>query len=268
MAPAVCVDIEPSPLPEKSARGHWIVGSAGQKSSGELRVSGDVPIARRAPLDKVDGFPDLRRISDQSVLLAIARKSVLGSSRRDRDLRHVADVTTQALQFAVRQGASTVSLMLLSASVRAGRWPRVFSLIQMLRGIRRFARSRTPQESSLLRIVIHDTAAVRAPDCTPNRSAWHAVETDRLNPAEVLDCSALRFFVEIASEGASSRTPMYLDEEKTIQQVAHYFQLDDGWGATLEPSPVPRYGNHLTDLDLSLLDAGVVPGSTLRFLRR
>jgi hypothetical protein len=266
--PDVCVDIEPTPLPQKSSAEHWIVGSAGQKRSGELRVSGDVPTALRGPQISIADHDDLKQVVGQGVLLAIARESDPGTGRHDRDLRNVADVTTHALQVAVREGASTVSFMLLSASVRKGRWPRVFSLVQMLRGIRRFAQTSPLREDSPLRIVIHDTAAARVPDEAPDRSAWHAVETGRLDPTEVLDCSALRFFVEIEIVGSSTRTPMYVDEEKTVRQVAKYFQLDSGWEAVLEPNPTPRRGNRLTELDVSLLDAGVVPGSTLRFTRR
>ncbi|NMG76791.1 SIR2 family NAD-dependent protein deacylase [Aromatoleum diolicum] len=261
--PAVCVDIEPTLLPEKSSAENWIVGSAGQK-----RVSGDVPAALRGPQVPITDHDDLKQVAGQAVLLAIARKPDPGTGRHDRDLRNVADVTTRALQVAVLKGASTISFMLLSASVRKGRWPRIFSLVQMLRGIRRFVQTRPLRKASPLRIVIHDTAAARVPDEAPDRSVWHAVETGRLDPTEVLDCSALRFFVEIEIEGSTTRTPMYVDEVKTVRQVAEYFQLDSGWEAVLEPNPTPRRGNRLTELDVSLLDAGVVPGSTLRFIRR
>lgn len=266
--PAVCVDIEPTPLPKKSSAQHWIVGSAGQERSGEPRISGDVPAALLGPQIPVADHDDLKQVAGQGVLLAIARKPDAGTGRHDRDLRNVADVTTHALQVAVREGASTVSFMLLSASVHAGRWPRVFSLVQMLRGIRRFVQTPSMREDSPLRIVIHDTAAARISDQAPDRSAWHAIETGRLDPIEVLDCSALRFFVEIEIGGSTTCTPMYVDEEKTVRQVAEYWQLDSGWEAVLEPNPTPRRGNRLTELDVSLLDAGVVPGSTLRFTRR
>ena len=267
-APAVCVDIEPTPLPEKSSAEHWIVGSAVQNRSGELRVSGDVPAVLRGPQIPIADHYDLKQVAGKGALLAIAWEPDPGSGRHDRDLRNVADVTTHALQVAVREGASTVSFMLLGASVREGRWPRVFSLVQMLRGIQRFVQTPPLREDPPLRIVIHDTAAARVPDEAPDRSAWHAVETGRLDPTEVLDCSALRFFVEIEIEGSTTRTPMYVDEGKTVGQVAEYFQLDMGWEAVLEPNPTPRRGNRLTELDVSLLNAGVVPGSTLRFTRR
>jgi hypothetical protein len=266
--PAMCVDIEPTPLPEKSSIEHWIVGSAGQKSSGELRVSGDLPAALQGPQSPISDHDDLKQVIEKEVLLAIAREPDPGTGRHNRDLRNVADVTTHALQVAVREGASTVSFMLLSASVRKGRWPRIFSLVQMLRGIRRFVQTSPLRKDSPLRIVIHDTAAARVPDEAPDRSVWHAVETGRLDPAEVLNCSALRFFVEIEIGGSTTRTPMYIDEVKTVRQVAEYFQLDSGWEAVLEPNPTPRRGNRLTELDVSLLDAGVVPGSNLRFTRR
>jgi hypothetical protein len=269
--PAVCVDIEPSPLPETSTKAHWIVGSAGQKRSGKLRISGDVPNALREPRSRVAGHDDLRRVDKRGLLPAIARERDAQTNRHGRDLRKVAEVTRSALTVATDQGASTISFMLISASVHAGRWPRVFSLVQMLRGIRRFVqhrKKRARHEGAILRIVIHDTAAARAPCRDPECSVWHAVETGKLDPAEVLDCSALRIFVEIELEESTTRTPMYVEEEKTVRQLADYFHLDAAWSAALVPSPAPRQGKLLPDLGVSLIDAGAVPGSTLRFTRK
>jgi hypothetical protein len=263
--PAVSVDIEPTPLPEEPTAGHWLIGSAGQKRSGQLRISGDVPKTSRGPRMPVAAHGDLKQLTGRNVLLAVARETDRHTGQNYRDLRRVADVTTRALVVATNQGASTVSCMLLSASVHAGRWPRVFSLVQMLRGIRRFTQE---HEHPALSIVIHDTAAARARDAEPNRSAWHAIETGRLDPAEILNCKALRFSVEVELDDSTTRTPMYVDEHMTLRQVANYFQLSVGWSAVLEPNPVPSRGNRLTDLNGSLFEAGVIPGSTIRFIRK
>jgi hypothetical protein len=56
------------------------------------------------------------------------------------------------LSVAADQGATTVSLMLLSASPHAGRWPCVFSLIEMLRGIRHYAYGRPRGRRTPLRV--------------------------------------------------------------------------------------------------------------------
>lgn len=264
---SVSVEIEPTGLPTRTAEGHWVVGSAGRGGSGEVRVSRDVP----KPLlegeeTALSGDGDLLRIKGKPVLLAVARKPAPGSGRVTRDLRQVAVATQRALQAVAGQGASTVSLMLLSASTRSGRWPRVFSLIEMLRGIRHFAKDRASDGAAAIRIVIHDTAAART-DGDPNQTVWHAVETGKLDPAEVLDCAALRFFVEIDVEGAAARTPMYVAGEYTLRQVADYLQLRGHWKATMEPDPAPLDGGGVVDLETTLLDAGVVPGTRLRFVR-
>jgi hypothetical protein len=207
----------------------------------------------------------LRQVLHRPVLLAVARVRDQTSNRRLRDLRQIAEVTVSALDAAVRSGATTVSFMLLSASVHKGRWPRFFSLVAMLRGIRRFVQERIATSATPIRIVIHDTAAARARE--PDRSVWHAVESRRLDPCELLDCKDLRFYVDVEIDSTSTRTTMYLAEDKTLQQLAMYFQLQGPWKAELTPNPAPSEGRWLTSLDVSLIDAGVVPGATLRFTR-
>jgi len=201
------------------------------------------------------------------VLLAIARKSKKNGGAT-RDLRRVADVTAHALSVAADRGATTVSLMLLSASPHAGRWPRVFSLVEMLRGIRHYAYSRPAGRHAPLRVILHDTAAARPADRAPSCAVWYAIESGRFNPAEVLDCEALRFFVEIHLDGGITRMPMYVVGDKTIGQVANYLGLAEGWEVLLDPDPAPKRRAKPIDSTRSLLDAGVVPGSTLRFIRR
>lgn len=261
----VTIEIEPTPLPLTLSDGHWVVGSAGKRRSGELRISGDVPEELRGPDVAVKGHAQLRQVRHRSVLLAVARQRDRSSNHHHRDLRHVAEVTVSALDAAVRAGATTVSFMLLSASVHAGRWPRVFSLVEMLRGIRRFVQARTANSATPIRIVIHDTAAARARE--PDRSVWHAVESRRLDPCELLDCKDVRFYVDVEIDFTSTRTTMYLDEDRTVEQLAMYFQLKGLWKAELTPNPTPSNGRWLASLDISLRDAGVVPGATLRFTR-
>jgi hypothetical protein len=266
--PAVCVDIEPTPLPEVSTAKHWIVGSAGVRHSGAPRISGDMPKQFGTKWTPLPDAPDLMKCRRKWALLAVARAGGPQIGHRSRDLRKVADVTERALQVAVRGGASTVSFMLLGASVHARRWPRVFSLVQMLRGIRRFVQhrdqtSRKPYRA--LRVLIHDTAAARRAEAEPDRSVWHAIETGRLDPNEVLNAGALRIFVEIELDDPVARTPMYVDEDKTVGHVAEYFQVPKGWCASLEPNPAPRQTHDLTAFGVSLSSAGIVPGSVLRF---
>lgn len=259
------VEIEPTPLPVALGNGHWVVGSAGKRRTGELRISGDVPDELRGPDIAVRGHEQLRQVQHRSVLLAVARQRDRPSTHHHRDLRQVAEVTVSALEAAVRAGATTVSFMLLSASVHAGRWPRVFSLVEMLRGIRRFAEKRPSNSMTPLRVVIHDTAAARISE--PDRSVWHAIESRRLDPCELIDCRDLRFYVDVGIDSSSTRTTMYLAEDKTVAQLAMYLQLKGPWKAELTPNPSPIEGRWLSSLNVSLRDAGVVPGATLRFTR-
>jgi hypothetical protein len=261
----VTVEIEPTPLPRVLEKDHWVVGSAGKRRSEEVRVSGDLPQELLGHVVDVSNRQLIRRISDRPVLLAIARQREQASSRHRRDLRQVADTTLEALEVAVGAGAKRVSFMLLSASVHSGRWPRVFSLVEMLRGIRRFVESRHSSLETSLTIVIHDTAAGR--DGEPDRSAWHAIESRRLDPSEVLDCKDLRFYVDVGIASAPTRTSLYLAEDKTVAQVAQYLQLKGNWIAKITPNPAPTEVRWLPSMDVSLLDAGVVPGATLSFRR-
>lgn len=259
----VTVEIEPTSLPLAPRKGHWVVGSAGMRRSGELLISGDVPGELRGPAVEDADQGKIRRISDRPVLLAIARQRGRPGKGHQRDLREVAEVTSHALDVAVKEGATRVSFMLLSASVYAGRWPRVFSLIEMLRGIRRFVELRSASLKKALTIVLHDTAAARAQE--PERSVWHAIESRRLDPCELLDCKDLRFYVDVGIESAPLRNTMYLSEDKTLAEVARYLQLQGSWRAEVTPNPTPSDVPWLSKLDMSLLDAGVVPGATVKF---
>ena len=251
-----------TPLPALESSTHWIVGSAGRKSFGKTLPSRDLPSTVHGPLVKVAGHGNLLKVKGRNVLLAVARKSKKNGGAL-RDLRHVANSTACALEVAATQGATTVSLMMLSASTSHGRWPRVFSLIEMLRGIREYGGRR--HRHTPLHVIIHDTAAARTDD--PSTAAWHAIESGKLDPAEVLDCEALRFFVEIHLSGGITRMPVYILGTKSVAQVGLFLGLTEGWDVTVDPNPAPRDEFAPIGPHQSLLDAGVVPGSTLRFVR-
>ncbi|OYT92274.1 MAG: hypothetical protein CFE43_09320 [Burkholderiales bacterium PBB3] len=262
---SVSVDLEPSAIPPSDSENHWIVGSAGRSggsrlSSGKLLVSGDVPTSLHGPTVAVSDHEDLHRVEGRNVLYAIARKSTV-NGRAGRDLRHIADTTARALSFAATNGAKVVSLMILSASTSKGRWPRVFSLIEMLRGIRQYALGRS--DLLPLHVIIHDTAAGRSFD--RSIAAWQAIESGKLDPSEVLNCEALRFLVEIHLGAETTRLPMYVAGKKSVAQVAQYLGLDKKWGFEVDPGPTAVETHRRSDFELSLLDAGVVPGSTIRF---
>jgi hypothetical protein len=151
--------------------------------------------------------------------------------------------------------------MLLAASIRHRRWPRVFSLVQMLRGIRWFLLARVPAAQPL-RIVIHDTAAAK------EIALWAALRSGRLDPEELLGCDAVRCFVEIEEETGVRRTPMYLTDDKTVDRLAAYFHLTHKWQLRIEPSAFSSQRPLSTRRKDSLKDLGIVPGSIIRFSRR
>jgi len=246
----------------------WLVFSAGRKEiTGEPHLSreareilGDAPVTSKLGEDTESGGM-VHRVHGRQMLLAVARSADLTvTSRKARDLRPVAEVTAKALKEAEKEGATAVAFMFIAASTTLGRWPRVFSLIQMLRGIKQFARQASPK-SLLKKIAIHDTAAAVRRDI----SAIHAVKSGKLDPDEVLECEAVRFFIELEDDSGIRRTPTYVREDKLITDVADYLFLGDAWVAYVEPDPYERQDPLRATSTETLTDAGIVPGSTLRF---
>jgi hypothetical protein len=257
------VQIMPAPLPTISSRKHWIVGSAQRWIDGSLVINSDVKRPSKPRCLPIQEHANLLRVSGTHVLVAVGPRA---GGKDSRDLRLVADLTTQALTVAARGGCEVVSLMLLGASAEGGRWPRIFSLVQMLRGIRAFAARRS--EARPMSVRLHDTAAAYAVDEHRREiSAWAAIESGRFDPAEVLECRDVRCFVEIDSGDASMRATMYVSPAKKIRELAGYFLVDGSWSASVEPSYAEHASSLRADSRLSLAAAGVVPGSTIRFER-
>jgi hypothetical protein len=256
------IELLPAPLPVPT-EDHWVVVSAGREPGSEqLLPSHDVPIKVAKPFRQISGTKWVWRVDGQPwLLLAAARNVTLApTSGESRDLRAVSEATEEALRVATESGCTSVSMMLLAAGGNR-RWPRVFSLVQMLRGIRRFL-SHPETHSLRVRILVHDTAVSKDP------SAWAAVQSRRLDPNEILGCEALRFFVELDDGRVIRRTPMYVTEEEQMSDLADYFQVAvEGWEALIHPSPFFDQQPASTTATRTLRDLGIVPGSTIRFRR-
>jgi hypothetical protein len=270
--PEVSVELVAALLPtERLAADHWTVVSVGKGNNDEIRLGreakqllGRARPPKKAAVTTASGGRLFTK-PGRRLLLAMARRPDRRlSSRRARDLRAVAELTKVALDEALTHRASIVSMMFLAGDPGHARWSRVFSLVQMLRGIRQFLM--TPSGKRPLRILIHDTAAA---DTDENRdvSAWQAVQSGRLDLTEILDCEAVRFFVEIEHDVGVRRTPMYWDDRKTLASVAEFFMLGGAWHARVEPQPYLRGAELLASSNETLADLGVVPGSTVQFCR-
>jgi hypothetical protein len=206
------------------------------------------------------------------LLLGVARRRDAGdSSWRARDLRTVEDVVVEALRAAtVDKSCKTLSMMLLGAGGKRT-WPRVYSLVQMLRGLRTFYV--THPEARRLQLRIHDTPETSAQAAHHwDASIWTAIASRRLDHEEILNCGALRCYVEQAGSDSNRRVPMYLTDDKTVSQVAMFFKIDvksRRWRVDIVPRPGPDYEPFelARHGDQTLKQFAIVPGSTIRFIR-
>jgi hypothetical protein len=254
------IELLPTALPVPT-EDHWVVVSAGRDpGSAQLLPSHDTPVRVAGPFHQHTEWVWGGDEQPWLLLAAVRNETLAPTSGKSRDLRAVLEATEEALRVATKKGCTSVSMMLLAAGSKRS-WPRVFSLVQMLRGIRRFLSS--PETCSLrVQILVHDTAVSKDP------SAWNAVQSRRLDPHEIMGCEALRCFVELDEGGLIRRTPMYVSEEKQMIDLADYFQVAvEGWEARIYPSPFFDQQLTSTTATRTLRDLGIVPGSTIRFRR-
>jgi hypothetical protein len=256
------IEVVAAKLPEPS-NDHWVVVSAGlDHRTGRLRPSRCSGLGNLGYvyMKDVDGGDGVWRVKGKPILLAAARNSGIAStSGRSRDLRTVADVTRNALAAAIDAGCTSISMMMIAAG-KTRRWPRVFSLIQMARGIRRLLSS-SANRGREIHVVIHDTEADREP------SVWNALHSGCLDLDEILSCEGIRCFVDVEDEMARGRTPIFLTGDERLRDIAHYFQLTPTeWLVRLEPQAFGEQPMIPATSDETLVDLGVVPGSTISFV--
>jgi hypothetical protein len=193
-------------------------------------------LKRRIPKARYDVLPDCEYtygVREDDTAFAVAARpprSSLVPNYDARDLTIIPDAMVEALeQLAPR--FERIRFGLLSAGPEAP-WDPMFSLMQMLTGVRRFAAARAPgQERTLRKIVL----------CIVDESVWYPIISGRIPIAHLLTTPTQNAFVTIEGESSAERLVWTGAEGATIGDVLSYFHLDaPGWVATIEPHPQGR----------------------------
>lgn len=273
------VEIVREPLPEKIPVGAAVLVSGGQAGA---------PVRRdQYPLWFSDGIDQyLRKVfgiltrppapqpcatpggivelvtSTAPVIAGFARRPSTGGLRRGdaRDARRIFEVTASALDWARRHRISELHAQLLAAGRDASFPPRV-ALSQMLRG---FGSSLQRLGRACPRLVVH----------LVDDELLAELASGRFDAAECLVHDRVRFWIEVADDDRGDRVDrqqMYVGYDAMLGSVAADLNVAGaGWGFVVVPSPMledsaPRVVEEARDSTLESL--GVLPGSTVRFLR-
>jgi len=178
-----------------------------------------------------------------------------------RDLRAIATAVEHTVSWACTEGIRHVRMPLL-ASGRAKHYHSRFALVQMIRGYGRWLReagARGHRRPVPVRLTIH----------LQDADAIFELTSGRVDLLELLTAHDIRFWAEI-HEGARmvSRELLFRREETALATIAAELGLPrENWNVEVDPSPGPDasirpIGDRARD---TLVDLGVVPGSTLRF---
>ena len=174
-----------------------------------------------------------------------------------QDLRMISKATGAVLDAAAAAGFDVVYAPLLAAGP-ARITAASFLLTEMLRG---FARWRKRNQTTNISLMIY----------VVDPEVLNCLRSGRLDPAEILSCDDLRFWLEIEDrEGAVERIPYHMPAEtkiKTLMRTACNLSCDK-WTFGIRPAPRKDkpflQSSEIRDTD-SLEDVGVVPGCTVRF---
>jgi SIR2-like domain len=265
--PAPCDDLEivRGPLPDPGP-GEVAAVSGGTDNHGNIWVGAPIydfvarhwppparargfAIPRAGPL-YVRGFP----APDGGTIPVVAVVGRVEESDQ-RDLRVIGDAASELFDWAVEQGAQVVRMALLAAG-RTAHFPAYFSLAETIRAFGRWRR----RTGANLRLVIH----------LVNPGALFEVASGRLDVVELLTADDVRFWVEVLDEGqVLERELVFAPPERTVEQIVEQFELPvRGWMLEVRPQP-RRDSRPLSVADarkMDLLEIGVIPGATLRFI--
>ena len=167
----------------------------------------------------------------------------------------------EAFEWAASRGDRVLHVPLLGAGTTRPFAAR-FALAEIIRAWGRWRR--LPRgTSSLEKLVIH---LVSLP-------ALFELSSGRLDVFELTSSTDLRFWIEVIKGEDIDREPMIQDESTILGELMQRLQLrQTGWRVEVEPKPEAnrRDESECTRADLlsesTLLELGVLPGSTLRFL--
>ena len=174
-----------------------------------------------------------------------------------RDLRLVGQAVEELMGVAKKACHSTIHIGLIAAGP-GKKWKSAFSLIEMVRGVRKFA-SKCSGNCPSVHIYIVDPSVI------------FRLRSKKISIRELLSSQDIRFWIEVqGSQSDTERIMAFFDESATLGDVARSFLIpDEGWIVEVLPSPFgDQYSKKLTDVyDRSLADFGVVPYGIVRFLR-
>ena len=181
-----------------------------------------------------------------------------------RDLRAIATAVELTVTWAYAEGIRHVRMPLL-ASGKAKHYHSRFALIQMIRGYGRWLRESHTRDQS-------DAVPVRLTIHLQDADAIFELTSSRVDLQELLTAHDIRFWSEIHDGSRMvSRELLFRREETSLAQIAAELGLPpDNWNVEVDPSPGPDASvKPITDRAReTLVELGVVPGSTLRFTPR
>jgi hypothetical protein len=175
-------------------------------------------------------------------------------SPTQRSLTMVADAMQQALDWAAsHDGVKRVRMALLAAG-KSRPFPARFSLIQMVRGYKDWAKCAQRQ----LDVVIH----------VEDAELQHELRSGRLSLLELLAADDIQFwvFVRCGSE-MILHEQVFEPEASTLGSLASRLGLGHRWSAQVDPLADPKLELQAPAAgELTLREAGIIPGSILRFI--
>jgi hypothetical protein len=174
-----------------------------------------------------------------------------------RDLRAIRAAMDELLDRVRLDGFERVHLQLLSAGAKRT-FPSLYSFTEMVRAFGAWSR-RNPGCGLHVLVYVMDATVLSQ------------LSAGAVNVHELLSCPLIRFWAEIDSdERASMRMTLYYPGKTRIAEIMTLLGLpatNGEWKVTVHPPPMPDiqklHADHTAELTLE--EAGIVPGSTLRF---
>jgi hypothetical protein len=228
--------------------GRLLVGRMAQDFLGKL---GSQPLANGG-WHKVPGAHYTYRYSELPVFGVASR-----STGDHRDLRLLAPATSELILEAANAGFSVLHVGLIAAG--SGRdWHPNFSLIEMVRGARRFVSRRSTACPSVQIHVVEPKVIF-------------SLQAGELPIAELLSCEEIRFWVEIVNaDGDRERHLTFQGENVSIGELVSLFSIPvPGWTVETLPPPFAQFSRRPLEevAGTGLGELGVVHGAILRFAK-
>jgi hypothetical protein len=197
------------------------------------------------------GYP----ATDGSGVIPVVAVVARAGEHERRDLRIIGNAATELFEWAAARGYTRVRMQLLASGSKS-HFPAHFSLAETLRAYGRWRRQ-SPAGLRLSMHVIHPAALFE-------------LTSGRMDVVELLTAPDVRFWVEVVdSERVLERELAFAPAERTVAEIAEQFEVGArGWSVEVNPRPRPdsRPVPLASVSDADLLEVGVIPGATLRFI--